>query len=98
VFSDHGPDFDFSDADPLAYDLDVRTSNFIAVRAPGEADAVPDDLTLVNLLPTVLDRELGWTLPKQPDRFWAWPRNGSIIDFVELDPGTWKAKQTQPPG
>jgi hypothetical protein len=91
VVSDHGPDFDFSDADPLAYNLDDRTSNFTAVFVPNRDDVIADDITLVNLFPAVLNGILGWDLPRSPDRFWAWPANGSILDFVELDPATWKA-------
>jgi len=90
VTSDHGPDFDFSDSDPLAYDLNDRTSNFIAASIPGQRDVLPDDLTLVNLLPFVLDASIGWDLPIQPDRFFGWPAGGSILDFVELDPATWR--------
>jgi len=88
VVSDHGPDFAFSDADPLSYDLRDRTSNFIAALVPGHDNVVPDDLTLVNLFPVVLDASLGWDLPVRPDRFFAWPAGGSIVDFIELDPAT----------
>jgi hypothetical protein len=88
VVSDHGPDFAFSDADPLSYDLGDRTSNFIAALVPGHDDVIPDDLTLVNLFPAVLDASLGWDLPVRPDRFFAWPAGGSIVDFIELDPVT----------
>jgi hypothetical protein len=88
VVSDHGPDVAFSDDDPLSYNLHDRTSNFLAALVPGHLDVVPDDLTLVNLFPVVFDASLGWDLPVRPDRFFAWPAGGSIVDFVDLDPAT----------
>lgn len=92
VFSDHGPDFDFNMEDPLTSDLDIRTSTFMAVLVPGRADVLPDDATVVNLLPFVLNASLGLELSIQPNTYWAWRANSSILDLVELDPRTWKAK------
>jgi hypothetical protein len=92
VFSDHGPDFDFDLDDPLSSDLDLRTSTFMAVLVPGRDDVLPDDATVVNLLPLVLNASLGTDLPIQPNTFWAWRTGSSILDYVELDPRTWKAK------
>jgi hypothetical protein len=92
VFSDHGPDISFDTRDPLGADLNQRTSNFIAVLAPGHADLLPDDATPVNIFPIVLDAYLGTDLAIQPDTFWAWRTDSSILDYVELDPRTWKAK------
>ena len=92
VFSDHGPDFDFDSTNPLSRDLDLRTSNFVAVRPSDGGEIVPDDVSLANLFPIVLNRELGWDMPLLPDRYFAWPANGSLTDFVELDPATWKAR------
>ena len=92
LFSDHGPDISFDTHDPLAFDLDDRTSNLIAVLAPGRAGLLPDDATTVNIFPFVLNAYLGTDLPIQPNTFWAWRTGSSILDFVELDPRTWKAK------
>jgi hypothetical protein len=92
LFSDHGPDISFDTYDPLSSDLDQRTSNLIALLAPGRADLLPDDATVVNIFPIVLNSYLGTDLAIQPNRFWAWRTGSSILDYVELDPGTWKAK------
>ena len=92
VFSDHGPDFDFNMEDPLSSDLDLRTSTFMAVLMPGGADVLPDNATVVNLLPVVLNASIGTEFAIQPNRFWAWRTGSSILDLVELDPRTWKAK------
>ena len=92
VFSDHGPDFDFNMEDPLSSDLDLRTSTFMAVLLPGGADVLPDNATVVNLLPVVLNASIGTEFAIQPNRFWAWRTGSSILDLVELDPRTWKAK------
>ena len=92
LFSDHGPDISFDTHDPLSSDLDQRTSNLIALLAPGRADLVPDDATVVNIFPIVLNAYLGTDLAIQPNRFWAWRTGSSILDYVELDPRTWTAK------
>jgi hypothetical protein len=92
LFSDHGPDIAFDTHDPLSADLDKRTSNLIAVFAPGEPDLLPDDLTVVNIFPVVLNAYLGTDLTVQPNTFWAWRTRSSILDSVELDRRTWKAK------
>jgi hypothetical protein len=92
LFSDHGPDIAFDTDDPLGADLNQRTSNFIAVLAPGNADLLPDDATVVNIFPIVLNAYLGTDLAIQPNRFFAWRTGSSILDYVELDPRTWKAK------
>lgn len=92
LFSDHGPDISFDTHDPLAADLNIRTSNFIALLAPGHADLLPNDATPVNIFPIVLNAYLGTDLAIQPNEFWAWRTGSSILDYVELDPRTWKAK------
>jgi Sulfatase len=92
LFSDHGPDISFDSNDPLSSDLDQRSSNLIAVLAPGHPDLLPDDATTVNIFPMVLNAYLGTDLAIQPNTFWAWRTGSSILDFVELDPRTWKAK------
>jgi hypothetical protein len=92
VASDHGPDYDFNTRSPLTSDLDLRSSNLMAVRVPTGLDVLPDDATLVNLFPYVLNAELNLDLPLQPDTIWAWKSNSSILDYVEIDPATWAAK------
>jgi hypothetical protein len=90
VFSDHGPDFDFNSRDPLSSDLQIRTSNFMAVLAPGNPDLLPDDATPVNLFPYLLNAYLKTDLALQPNTIWAWQPNSSILAFIEVDPVTWE--------
>ena len=92
VFSDHGPDFAFDDNDPLASDLDTRTSNFMALLTPDHGQLLPDDATPINLFPYILNPYLQADLPIQPNTIWGWRTNSSILDFVEIDPVTWKAR------
>jgi hypothetical protein len=92
IFSDHGPDIAFDSHDPLGSDLDQRTSNYMAVLAPNHPGLLPDDATPVNLFPFILNAYLGTDLPIQPDTMWAWRTGSSILDFVEIDPETWKAR------
>ena len=92
LFSDHGPDVEFDSHDPLSSDLEERTSNLLAIRAPGHADVIPDDATPVNLFRYVLNPYLGTDLPLQPDTIWAWRTGSSILDYIEVDPATWAAK------
>ncbi len=92
VFSDHGPDYDFDNDDPLGSDLELRTSSLMAILAPGQPDLIPDDATPVNLFPYIFNAYLDTDLPIQPNTIWAWPTGSSILDFVEVDPTTWQAR------
>jgi hypothetical protein len=97
LFSDHGPDVEGDRFDPFASDLNERTSNLMAVLAPGHPDLFPDDATLVNLFPYVLNAYLGSDMPIQPNSIWAWKSNSSILDLVEVDHKTWRAKVRDEP-
>jgi hypothetical protein len=92
IFSDHGPDIDFDSHDPFGSNLDERTSNLVAVAAPGRRDIIPDDTTPVNLVPYIFNSYLGTDLLLQPNTMWAWRTGSSILDFVEIDPLSWQAK------
>ena len=88
IFSDHGTDIDFDASDPLASDLDERTSIILAVRTPGHPDLLPAGTTPIGVLPRILNAYLGTSLPIRSDTIWGWPRNGSLLDAVPIDPET----------
>ncbi len=74
VFSDHGPDQHLDWANPDEAGIWERTSNLFAWRTPGHPGLFPDDVTLVNVLPTLFNAYLGTTLPLHPDQVWFGPR------------------------
>jgi hypothetical protein len=73
VFSDHGPRSRLDLTDELR--LREAVDNLIAVRTPGRADLLPDDVTTVNVLPILFDAYLGTDLPRSADR--------SFVSFEE---------------
>jgi hypothetical protein len=85
IFSDHGTDIGFNAADPLASDLNERSSVFLAVRSPGRPGLLPPGTTPIGVLPRILNAYLGTALPIRPDTLWGWPRNGSLLDAVPID-------------
>jgi len=88
VFSDHGPGTGFNFADPLASDLDERSSNFLATLTPGRPGLFAERTTLVNVLPILLDAYLGTTTPRSPDGTYLWdPDTKSMIELGDLIPG-----------
>jgi hypothetical protein len=66
LFSDHGSRIQPLGEGPMD-DLE-RTSILLAIRAPGHPGLLRDDISLVNLMPAVLDALLGTALEEQPDR------------------------------
>jgi hypothetical protein len=95
VLSDHGSGIGFDVHDTLHSDLEERTSNLLAVRAPGRPDVLPAGTTPVNVLPRLFNAYFGTQLPLQPDTTWAW-RGDSVLDLVEIrkDPttGSWQPR------
>jgi hypothetical protein len=85
VFSDHGTDIRFNAADPLASDLNERSSVVLAIRSPGRSGLLPAGTTPIGVLPRVLNAYLGTSLPIRSDTLWGWPRDGSLLDAVPLD-------------
>ena len=85
IFSDHGTDIGFNAADPLASDLNERSSVFLAVRSPGRPGLLPPGTTPIGVLPRILNTYLGTALPIRSDTLWGWPRNGSLLDAVPVD-------------
>ena len=63
IMSDHGtrlPDVDDS----------LELDNFTAVRLPGYPDRIPADVSVVNLLPELLNTVIDTDLPIRPYRGW----------------------------
>jgi hypothetical protein len=85
VFSDHGTDVGFDASNPLASDLNERTSITLAVRSPGHPGLLPVGTTPIGILPRILNTYLGTSLPIRSDTSWAWPRDGSLLEAVPID-------------
>jgi hypothetical protein len=86
VFSDHGPAAGFSTITPLASDLEVRASSFMAALTPGHVGLFTDiGPTPVNVFGTLFNAYLGTDIPHQDDSIWAW-KGESYIDVVEAPP------------
>ena len=88
IFSDHGTDIDFDASNPLGSDVNERTSIILAVRTPGHPDLLPPGTTPIGVLPRILNAYLGTSLPIRSDTIWGWPRNGSLLDAVPIDPSS----------
>jgi hypothetical protein len=80
LFSDHGPQEYFDPVAPSAAELDERSANLFAARTPGHPGLFPDDITLVNVIPTLSNAYLGTALPLEPNESWFGPsaRDGSF--------------------
>ncbi len=63
AFSDHGPDELLDWDEPDARGMDDRFSNLFWARTPGRTDVFPADVTLVNVMPLLLNRYLDTSLP-----------------------------------
>jgi hypothetical protein len=90
VVSDHGTDTLFSGRDPLASDLNERSSNCLAVRTPSYPALLPSGTTPINVLPRILNAYLGTDLPLHSDTTWAWAAGHSILDAVQIDMATFR--------
>jgi hypothetical protein len=86
VFSDHGPAAGFSTITPLASDLEVRASSFMAALTPHHPGLFTTVRpTPVNVFGTLFNAYLGTHIEHQPDSIWAW-QGESFIDVVEVPP------------
>ena len=65
-----------------------RSSNVLAVAAPGHVGVLPEGTTPVNVLVRILDAYGLATLPFQPDTTWAYKGPSDILDMVQVDPVT----------
>jgi sulfatase-like protein len=82
VMSDHGPESRLNWFDPQLEGVRERLRNFFAARTPGHDDLFPEDVTPVNVLPTLFRAYLGVELPTQPDTsYFKVPGQG----LVEID-------------
>ena len=74
VFSDHGPDQHLNWASPDPTGTDERTATLFAARTPGHPGLFPDDIGLINVVPTLFNTYLGTRLPLEPSEVWFGPR------------------------
>ena len=67
LMSDHGPEVRLNWAAPANPGLDDRVSTLFAARTPGFDTLFPDDITLVNVIPRLLNRYFDAGIALQPD-------------------------------
>jgi hypothetical protein len=67
LMSDHGPDERLDWSNPSEPGVSDRLACFLAVRTPGKDRLLPDDVSLVNVLPTLFNAYFGTALPIRPD-------------------------------
>jgi len=88
VMSDHGPSGEFSTVDPLASDIEVRASNFMAAMTPGHPDLLAGRPTPVNLFGILFAAYLDRPREHLADSIWAW-KSASYFDVVEVPVTGW---------
>ena len=81
VFSDHGARSRLDATDDLR--LQEAVDNLLAIRAPGRTGLLPDDATLINVLPAVFDAYLGTSLPRSADCSFV-SGEADLLPFVEV--------------
>ncbi len=87
AFSDHGPD-ELLDWDrPDAHGMDDRFDNLFWARTPAQTGVFPADVTLVNVMPLLLNHYLGSSLPLHPDELFFGPSNANH-HYVPYRPST----------
>ena len=67
VMSDHGPDLRLNWGAPTDAAIRDRAANLFVARTPGHPRLFPDDVTLVNAMPMLLDAYFGAHLPLSSD-------------------------------
>ena len=67
--------------------MDDRFSNLFWARTPGQTDVFPSDVTLVNVMPLLLNRYLGSSLPLHPDDLFFGPSDANH-HYVPYRPAT----------
>ncbi|HSG86020.1 MAG TPA: hypothetical protein VLA23_06745, partial [Candidatus Limnocylindrales bacterium] len=72
LFSDHGSGAGYTPTHPADTDLDERTANLVAVRTPGLLRPLPDDVTLINVLPPILNAYLGTDFKLSAPDIYTW--------------------------
>ncbi len=85
VVSDHGPDEHLDWWQPDAVGIDERSGTLFAARTPGHPGLFADNITLVNVMPTLLNAYLGTSLPTHDNQFWFGPRPQDGR-FVQVSP------------
>lgn len=72
VMSDHGSASGLDWGDLPNSDFDERTANLFAALTPGHLGVFPEDVTLVNTFPLLLEAYFGLAVPRQPDTIYSW--------------------------
>ncbi len=85
VFSDHGPEELLDWWDPDEPGLSDRFANMFFARTPGHPGLFPDDITLVNVLPSVFNAYLGTDLPLHANDLFFGPTE-NLDHFVPYAP------------
>ncbi len=73
VMSDHGPDDHMNWYAPSDSAIADRMANFFAARTPGYPDPFGSDISVVNILPNLLNSTMGTHLPLRPATRWFGP-------------------------
>ena len=80
VLSDHG-----SSLDVTVENAETRLRNLFAAYTPGRDALFPDDVTLVNVFPTLLNSYFGVDLPRAPETLYTQGPRG-LFDPVAISP------------
>ena len=87
VLSDHGSASGLDWSDLRNSDFDERTANLFAALTPGHPGLFPEDVTLVNTFPLLLDAFYGLPIPRQPDTIFSWYyENDYLTVLPDLSP------------
>jgi hypothetical protein len=83
VFSDHGP------SAPMSTEgFEVRLRNLLSVWSSAGPIDIEDDMTLVNLLPTILDTTLDLDVAHVDDRLYRWMSSSDLRDLAPVEAGS----------
>jgi hypothetical protein len=80
IMSDHGPSLDVN-----LSNVETRLRNLFAARTPGHEGMFADDVTLVNVFPSIFETYLGVALPKATEAIYG-PGPRGLFDPVAVSP------------
>ena len=86
VMSDHGPEERLDWWTPTEPGLRDRMANLFWARTPGHPGLFPDDISLVNVMPILLNAYLGTSLPLHPNDlfFGPTPNNDHFVPYTPV--------------